>query len=323
MRDPYAVLGVTKTASAADIKSAFRKLAKTYHPDANPDDAKAQERFAEISRAYEIVGDDEKRVKFDRGEIDAEGREAFTGYPGGGGFTGVDGFEQAFGRRTGGFSRSGGGFDAEDILNTVFGGAFGAQPGGRGGTFSKADFDNMFGDPPKGAGAQRRAAPSKGQDIETQLSVSVAQIIAAGRVKLQLPDGRTIAVSLPSGAQDGQIIRLKGQGAPGRAGHRGDVLARVRIKPEPGLRVDGSTIYVDANVDLATAVKGGKATVVTPEGKIAVRIAPWTSSGKTLRIAGRGLPAKNGERGDLYAVVRIMLDDADRAALEALFPDES
>lgn len=320
MRDPYAVLGVTKTASAAEIKSAFRKLAKKYHPDANPDNAKAKERFAEASRAYEIVGDADKRKKFDRGEIDAEGREAFHGYPGGNGFTGADGFDDLFRGRARGATR-GGGFDPEDILKSVFGGGFGgARAGPTGRTFTQADFDTLFGDAPPGA---RRATPPKGADIEVPLTVSLADLIKGDKVKLALKDGRTIAVALPKGAQEGQTIRLKGQGEAGPAGHRGDVLAKVQLKCEAGTRIDGRAIYVDADVDLKTAVTGGKATVWTPDGKIAVKIAPWTTSGQTLRVPGRGLPQRNGKRGDLYAVVRIALGEGDREALEQLFAGQT
>ncbi|MBO6554143.1 MAG: J domain-containing protein [Roseitalea sp.] len=324
MRDPYAVLGVSKTASAAEIKSAFRKLAKQFHPDANPDNAKAKERFAEASRAYEIVGDADNRKKFDRGEIDAEGRETFQGYPGGNSFTGADGFDDLFGGRARGQAHAGG-FDAEDILKTVFGGGFGgAQAGGPRRTFSQAEFETMFGDPPGGGRArQGRAAPPKGRDIEMPLAVPVRDVINGGKAKLALKDGRTIAVTVPKNVQDGQIIRLKGQGETGPAGHRGDVLAKVRIRPEPGMRIDGHAIHVDTDIDLKTAVRGGKAPVQTPDGKIAVKIAPWTSSGQSLRVPGRGLPQKSGKRGDLFAVVRIALDETDREALEQLFADEA
>ncbi len=323
MRDPYAVLGVAKTASASDIKSAFRKLAKSHHPDANPDDAKAQERFAAVSRAYEIVGDEDKRARFDRGEIDADGNETFHGYPGGNGFTGADGFAEHFASRSGRGSQ-GTGFDAEDILSQMFGGAFGGGSG-RGRGFSQADINTMFGDPAPGAraGATRRAKPNKGRNIEVALPIGIGEAIAAGKAKLTLPDGRAIAVNLPKGVQDGQVIRLKGQGEAGPAGHRGDVLARVAFKPEPGMRIEGRSLLVDVEVDLKTAVAGGKVAVPTPDGRIALKIAPWTSSGQKLRVPGRGLPTKSGGRGDLYAVVQLMLDEADKPALQALYTGQN
>lgn len=316
MRDPYAVLGVSRTASATDIKSAFRKLAKTYHPDANPDDTKAKERFADISRAYEVVGDEDKRKRFDRGEIDAEGRERFHGYPGGNGFTGADGFEDMFGRRARSYPK-GGGIDAEDILKTMFGRGAGGRAGR---AFSSADIDDLFGDPVAGA---HRARPQRGRDVEVPLAVSAAQAINAGKAKLTLKDGRTIAVQLPRGVEDGQTIRLKGQGEAGPAGHRGDLLAKVRIRSEPGLRIDGRNVHADVEVALATAVAGGKVTATTPEGrKIALKVAPWTSSGRTLRVPGHGLPDRTGKRGDLFAVLQIRLDDDDRERLQALYSTE-
>lgn len=298
MRDPYAILGVAKGATAGEIKSAFRRLAKKYHPDANKNDPKAQERFAEVSRAYEIVGDEKKRKQFDRGEIDAEGREAH-------GFGGGDPFG-GFRQRRGG--TSGGGFDAEDILKTMFGG--GAPRGGFAG-----GQDPFGGFRPQ----TRKAQPTKGKDIEIAMPVSINEILGDGKAKLKLPDGRTIAVSIPNGVEDGQIIRLKGQGQPGPAGHRGDVKAKVVIKSEAGLRAERTNLLLDVDVPLRTAVSGGKIAVSTPEGgKIALKVAPWTSSGAVLRIPGRGLPNKAGKKGDLLAVLRIILEDADKDSLEAL-----
>lgn len=300
MRDPYVVLGVAKSATAAEIKSAFRKLAKANHPDANRDDPKAQERFGEISRAYEIIGDADKRKKFDAGLIDADGREKAQFHPGGNPFANADGFDFRSSRG------AGGGFDPEDILKTIFGSA------GSGGQFR-----DPFGDPsPR---RSRPAQPTRGRDIEVPLAVTVENIISGGKVKLKLPDGRTIAVSLPEFPEDGQVIRLKGQGDAGPAGHRGDVLATLRIRAAGGLRLEGSTIVRDVDLPLETAVNGGKVTVETPKGKVAAKVAPWTNSGHVLRLKGLGLPRKGGERGDVLAVLRIRMDDADRAKLEALF----
>lgn len=310
MRDPYSILGVTKSASAAEIKSAFRKLAKTCHPDTNKDDPKAQERFSEISRAYEIIGDEDKRKQFDRGEIDADGKEAFAqGYPGGNPFAGFDGFDPRSARRgTGG----GAGINPEDILNSMFGSGL-----GRGERAAGADFSSLFGDPSQSRG--RRASPPKGKDLEVSLKLTPADIIAGGKAKLKLADGRTVAVNLPKYVEDGTTIRLKGQGAAGPAGHRGDLLAKVTIASTERERVDGRTLIVDLDVPLAVAVTGGKATLATPDGKIAVKIAAWSSSGQTLRIKGRGLPLKSGGRGDLRARLQIVLDDSDRSELEKLF----
>jgi len=309
MKDPYTILGVAKTASAADIKSAFRKLAKKHHPDSNKNDPKAQERFGELSRAYEIIGDPDKRAKFDRGEIDADGREANGGaYPGGNPYAGFDGFDTA--RSRGAYS--GGSMDAEDILNTMFGSAFrGAR------TSQSAGYEDLFGDPHPGR--RQRSAPPKGKDINVTLPLSVEQVIQGGKTPLSLSDGRTVKVTLPSYIEDGQVVRLKGQGEAGPAGHRGDVLARIVIKPGDHERICGRTLIRDVDVPLATAINGGKVTVSTPDGRIALKVAPWSDSGQTMRIKERGLPMKNGKRADMLARLSITLEGADKDALQAFF----
>lgn len=324
MRDPYAVLGVAKSASDSDIKSAFRKLAKKYHPDANPDDPKAQERFSEISRANEIIGDPDKRKKFDRGDIDADGKETFGGYPRGNPYSGFDGFDP---RARSGARSGGAGMSPEDILNSMFGGGTASGMGrnmGRNtghGQAGGVNFDQMFGDRP--GGGPRQTQPVKGKDIERALKVTINEVIKGGKAKLSLPDNRTIAVSLPDYIEEGQVIRLKGQGAAGAAGHRGDVMATISIVADEDMRVDGRRLIVDLDVPLAVAVNGGKATLATPDGKIAVKIAPWTDSGHAMRIKGRGLPLKNGTRADLVAIIRIRLDEHNKSALEQLFSDSN
>jgi DnaJ-class molecular chaperone len=314
MRDPYAVLGVAKTASASEIKSAFRKLAKKYHPDANKDDPKTQERFSEISRAYEIVGDETKRKQFDRGEIDAEGRETFQGFAGGNPHTAYDGFAARGG--TGGFQFRGGEGATEDILSELFGSAFGGGAKRASGPFGAGPFTNAGG----GAGKRAGATPPRGKDIEANLAVGVEDILGDRKAPLTLPDGRTIAVKIPEGVVDGQVIRLKGQGIAGPTGHRGDILAKVRIKAGEGMRIDGANIYADVEVPLETAVFGGKISLATPDGKkVALTIPAWTSSGQTLRLKGKGLPRAKSGHGDLLAVLQIQLPDEKREALEALF----
>jgi DnaJ-class molecular chaperone len=298
MRDPYAVLGVSKQATSGEIKSAFRKLAKKYHPDANKDDPKAQERFGEISSAYEILGDENKRKQFDRGEIDSSGRETH-GFGGGG--DPFAGFRQRGGS-------SGGGFDAEDILKTMFGGGASTRGGFGGG--------DPFG---SARPRQRQAQPPKGKDIEVTLPVTALDILDGGKARLKLPDGRAVAVTIPEGVENGQTIRLKGQGHPGPAGHRGDILAKVSFKTENGFRIESPHVVMDVDVPLATAVIGGKVTVSTPQGKIALKIAPWSNSGTAMRLKGRGLPKKANGNGDLIAILRIVMDDNDRSKLESIF----
>jgi DnaJ-class molecular chaperone len=227
MRDPYSVLGVAKSANEGDIKKAFRQLAKKYHPDQNKDDPGAQQRFAEVNQAYEIVGDKDKRAQFDRGEIDAEGKQKFQSR----GFDGFSGFED-FGATGGtrGFRSSGstsggaaGGFD--DILNDILGG-FGGRGGARGGAGQGA------GGSAGASGARaRRASPSKGANADLMASVSLEDILNSGKAQVTLPSGKTVNVTLPKGVVEGEKIRLKGQGHPGdQGGPAGDALIEVRFK---------------------------------------------------------------------------------------------
>lgn len=303
MRDPYDVLGVAKNASAKDIKAAYRKLAKKYHPDQNPDDAKAKDRFSAINQAYEIVGDEKKRGAFDRGEIDAEGKQRFQGFEGAGGDP-FAGFRRGqagpggtrFEFRSGGPGGAGG-FDAGDIFSEIFGQAFSQQRGG------------------PGAGGARAHATT-GADLNATLDVTIEEVASAAKVTALFPDGRKLAVKLPHYVEDGQTIRLKGQGEAGPGG-AGDALVKIRFRRHPRYTVDGRDLHVDLPVPLADAVLGNKLPVETPSGKLAVNVPAWSSSDKVLRLRGKGLPEKAGGHGDLYVHVRIMLPETD-AELEAL-----
>jgi DnaJ-class molecular chaperone len=291
MRDPYEVLGVSKDASAKDIKSAFRKLAKKYHPDQNPDDPKAVERFNAANQAYEIVGDDDKRRQYDRGEIDGDGKPRFQGFEGAG--AGGDPFGQ-FHRGAGGGQthfRSGGfGGGNEDIFSEIFGQAF-----GRGGA----------------AGGARGPTP-KGTDLNATMHVSIEDVVAAAKVEAIFPGGRRIAVKLPAYVEDGQTIRLKGQGEPSPyGGEPGDALVKIVYARHPRYNIEGRDLHVDLPVSLRDAVLGAKVAVETPAGKLAVTVPAWSSSDKVLRLKGRGLPVKTGGHADLYVHVRIMLDAND------------
>lgn len=308
MRDPYAVLGVSKKAGEKEIKSAFRKLAKKHHPDQNQDNPRAKERFAEINAAYEIVGDNEKRAQFDRGEIDAEGKPKFAGFEGFGGEHPFGGFEfRKSGGRGSPFGTGGGNADmggAEDILKEIFGSAFGgAAAGGRAG----------FGGAQQAKAGPRPKAGSA--DIKLAAKVSIEDR-ARGKATAKLPDGRQMAFSLPPEANDGQIVRLAGQGqrAPGRKA--GDALVSLSMLPHPRFSADGANLRVNAEVPLETAVNGGKITVDTLDGKVSLKVPPWTDSGTSFRLKGKGLPAKSGGHGDLLVSAMIVLPKQGREALQ-------
>jgi DnaJ-class molecular chaperone len=300
MRDPYEVLGVPRSASAAAIKSAFRKAAKKHHPDSNKGDPKAAERFAEINTANEILGDEDKRKQFDRGEIDAEGKPRFQGFGGGDprGRAGPGGFETYTFRSGGGPGAGGGSF--EDILNSMFGGAAGR--GARGGG-SQFEFDTG------GIGLDL--------DINASLTVSLEDAVKGAEKRVRLPTGKELNVRIPAGVTAGQQIRLKGQGetAPG---HRpGDVLITVSIAPHPFFKVDGSDLRVDLPITLYEAVLGGKVRVPTLGGAVELSIPKNTSSGRTFRLKGKGLP-KSGGAGDLFVTTKIILPDGNDSELEQL-----
>ena len=306
MRDPYEVLGVPRGASAAAIKSAYRKLAKKHHPDNNKNDPKSAARFSEINSANEIVGDEDKRKQYDRGEIDAEGKPRFQGFPGGdprGRGAPGGGFEthqfRTGGAGPGGFGGAGG---FEDILNSMFGGAAGrgARPGA-GNTF---EFDT--------------GGIALDLDLNVALTVSLDESVKGGDKRVRLPTGKELNVKIPAGVTAGQQIRLKGQGetAPG---HRpGDLLITVSIAPHPFFKVDGSDLRVDLPITLYEAVLGGKVRVPTLGSAVELSIPKNTSSGRTFRLRGKGLPKPAGATGDLFVAVRIMLPDGNDAELEAL-----
>src|SRR5262245_60911413 len=307
MRDPYEVLGVSKSASAADIKSAFRKLAKKLHPDANKHDPKAASRFAELNAAYEIVGDAEKRKAYDRGEIDAEGKPRFQGFEGfGSGHPGAESVFETFSFGPGGFQRSGGrsgrsgrGFGGfEDILKDVFSGA----RGGRGGF----QFEE-----------EEEFPPAHGGDVTATVTITLAEAAKGTKRRVQLPTGREVEVKIPAGLAESQQIRLKGQGVAGARGRAGDVLITVTVAPHPVFERAGADLRLELPVTLYEAVLGGKVRVPTLDGAVELAIPPGTSAGRTFRLKGKGFPAKEGT-GDLLATVRIVLPEGGDTELEGL-----
>ena len=311
MRNPYDVLGVKKGASAAEIKSAFRKLAKKHHPDANKDDPKSAARFAEVNSANEIVGDEDKRKQFDRGEIDAEGKPRFQGFPGGGAGgpgghsrTSRDGFETFTFRSGGAGPQGGGGFGGgafDDILSSMFGGAARGRAGGA------ETFEYEPGP---------SAMPEL--DLNASLGITLEEAVHGAEKRVRLPTGKELNVKIPAGVTNGQTIRLRGQGQE-VSGHRpGDALITVMIAQHPVFNVDGNDLRADIPVTLYEAVLGAKVRVPTLDGAVELSIPKNTSSGRTFRLRGKGMPVKGKDPGDLFVTVRIVLPDGNDAELEAL-----
>jgi DnaJ-class molecular chaperone len=296
MRNPYDVLGVPRSADEAEIKKAFRKLAKTYHPDRNANDPKAKDKFAEVNSAYEILGDAKKRVQFDRGEIDADGKPRFQGFEGFGG-----------GRGARGEDMSGFGFSA--------GGPFGGRRSSRGFNPDQGEdfFSQIFGEAFRSAGdstRQGRAKPQaqKGEDVSATLTVTLEEVAGEAKKRLRLPTGRDVDVVIPKGVSDGQVIRLRGlgQGAPGV--DPGDALLTIKIAPHERFTPEESNLRLRLPVEIEEAVLGGTVRVPTLTGAVEMNIPPMTNSGRTFRLRGKGLPGKAGA-GDLLVTVEIKLPE--------------
>jgi DnaJ-class molecular chaperone len=297
--DPYSTLGVPRGASEKDIKSAYRKLAKEFHPDRNTDNPKAAERFSEVTRAYDLLSDKDKRAQFDRGEIDIDGNPAmpfgFGAGPGGGqrGFRGAEGM--------GGFEGFGGeGVDLGDIFDGLFGGRGGFGGGAPGGGFG---------------GRGRPAA--KGANVQYRLNVSFVDAATRAGQRITMQDGKTIDLKLPAGLEEGTQMRLGGKGEQGMGG-AGDALVTIHIEPHPYFKRDGDNIRLDLPVSLDEAVNGAKVKVPTVEGPVMLSVAPGTSSGKTLRLKGRGFTRKDGTRGDQLVTLEISLPEADEDLVQRL-----
>jgi DnaJ-class molecular chaperone len=291
----YDILGVPRTASEAEIVKAYRKLAKTCHPDLHPGDRKAEERFKQLSSAYDVLGDKEKRARYDRGEIDEQGKER--------GFDPSAYWQQRHGRSPGGgrfeqrvhTSRRGGGLGFDDILNDLF---------------------NMGGK----RGAKAGAAPSgPGEDLRLPLTLDFLDAARGGSRRVTLPGGSAIDVTIPAGIETGAVLRLRGKGRRGPGG-AGDALVEITVQPHARFSRKGADIQLDQPVPLATAVLGGKVRVPTIDGEVSLSIPKGSSSGRTLRLKGKGVrDGKTGLVGDQLVRILVELPDpADTDLVRAL-----
>lgn len=275
MNDPYQVLGVPRTASQDEIKQAYRKLAKKLHPDLNPGNQKVEQQFKDVSAAYDLLSDSEKRARFDRGEIDASGAERpnrsyYRTYA----ETGQGAKYQDF--------NFGGGFSAEDV------------------------FSDLFRDRRSG-----RTVRMRGADVSYTATIDFVEAAVGGKKRLTLADGRSLEVTIPPGTEDGQTLRLKGQGLPGVGGGQpGDAFIEIHIQPHPFFTRNGNDIQIELPVSLQEAVLGSRITVPTVDGKVAVKVPAGSNTGSTLRLKGRGiLDPRSRQRGDQYVKLKVVLPE--------------
>jgi len=289
-KDLYAILGVARDAGADEIKSAYRQLARELHPDVRPGDEAAEKRFKEVSAAYSVLSDAEKRGLYDEfGEValqagfDKEKAEQMRRFGGGGGFDFGGWSNEAFT----GFAGSGG---LEELLGSILGGRFGGRGGFR-------------------AGPGR---PAKGADVRAEAWIDLPLAVQGGKTTLGLQGGRTVDVTVPPGVRDGQSLRLSGLGAPGPAGH-GDLYVKLRIREHPSFRRDGDDLHVDVPVTVEEAVLGGKVSVPGPTGEVTITVPPRTPSGRSLRLRGLGVKG-----GNLYARIVVVLPEEGGERLEEL-----
>lgn len=276
---PYEVLGVKKDASQKEIQRAYRQRAKEFHPDLHPGDPNAELKFKELTAAYELIGDADKRKRFDAGEIDASGQETpkRSYYRD---FAGAEAAANPY-RSSAGFSDI---EDMDDILGSMFGG---------------------------------RSFRSRGSDIRYRLPVDFLDAVNGGTKRVTLADGSSIEVTIPPGTRDGQVLRLRGKGSAGVGdGPSGDALVEISVRPHPFFTRDGDDLRLDLPVSLSEAVLGGKVRVPTPTGTVILTVPKWSSSGRVLRVRDRGVPRRNGSRGDLYARLAIALPEQPDAKLE-------
>ena len=286
MADPYSTLGVAKGASEAEIKKAYRKLAKELHPDTNPD-PKAAERFAQVTGAYDLLSDKDKRGQFDRGEIDENGQPR-NPFAGGGNPFGGGGFRQG----------PGGGFNAEGMdFGDIFDGLFGGRGRGAGGGFG---------------GFGRQAPPQKGANVAYRLQVAFEDAATLKPQRITLSDGKTIDLKLPAGVESGTQMKLSGKGQPGPGG-AGDAIVTIEVGSHPHFTRDGDNVRLDLPITLVEAVKGGPVKVPTVDGAVMLNVPKGATSGKTLRLREKGFTGKSGTRGDQLVTLIVDLPADDEA----------
>ncbi|GGE02999.1 molecular chaperone DnaJ [Tsuneonella deserti] len=301
MADPYTTLGIARSASEKEIKSAYRKLAKELHPDRNADNPKAAERFSEVTRAYDLLSDKDKRAQFDRGEIDADGNPAnpFAGMGGGFGGGGGRGFRPEDLQGMGGAE----GVDLGDLFEGLFGG--GGARSARSSPFGQSGgFGGGFG----GQQQRRPPPPRKGADIAYRLRISFIDAARRADQRITLADGKTIDLKLPAGVEDGTQMRLKGKGEQGPGG-AGDGIVTISIDSHPFFRREGDNVRLDLPITLDEAVSGGKVKVPTVDGPVMLTIKPGSGSGTTMRLGGKGFSKKDGQRGDQLVTLEIDLPE--------------
>jgi DnaJ-class molecular chaperone len=296
MQDPYRVLNVPRQAGQAAIKAAYRELAKRLHPDRNPGDARAEQRFKQVTQAYELLRDPAKRAKFDRGLIDADGKPQF-------GF-GNFGFGHGAGARAGPRARADGGFrGGEGLFEKIFGGAFGK--GGAGGGPSVDDL----------RGAAQGGGRARGQDRRHRVEVDFLLAVRGGRQRLDVGD-RVLEINIPAGTEDGRVLRLKAQGGKGPpGGPPGDALVTIAVRPHRHFSLQGKDVHLELPVSLAEAIHGAKVTVPTIDGPVRISVPPGSNSGCSLRLKGRGVAIPGEAAGDQYVRLVVMLPDRPDAEL--------
>ncbi|MFT8243313.1 DnaJ C-terminal domain-containing protein [Roseomonas sp. BN140053] len=297
--DPYQTLGVSRTASAEEIRKAYRALAKKNHPDLNPGDAAAEERFKAASTAHDLLSDPEKRARFDRGEIDASGQERPE-----------RNFYRDFAEGSQGRAyRRGGGWA-------------GGTAGGPMGDLDPEELDELFGGffRQGGGGAGGGTRPRRGRDAQYRLEVPFLDAVNGATQRLTLPGGQSLDVRIPPGLEDGQVLRLRGKGGPGaNGGPEGDALIEVAVAPHPFFRRDGRNLLLDVPVTLAEAVLGAKVTVPTPRGEVALNVPRGADAGTQLRLRGRGVAEGGGQpAGDLFVTLTLVRGPVDPALEEFL-----